>query len=216
MSTAQPARSWFRPQLSLGTLLMLMLVVGLGLAWWQDRRQLDARLQRLEQMYAPTPQTLWSAKDVLGAPDDPTGMAGKSWCPAASNGTDWIEVGFSKSVAATTIDLHETYSVGCVTEVFVVDSAGNETSIWKGIDPTPTTARAGIFSVSVPKTITAVQRVKIVVDSVNKSPWPCLDAVGLTTASGQTSWATSATCSSVYGHSSLTATKQTGFWEAFW
>lgn len=195
---------------------MLMLVVGLALAWWQDRRQLDARLQKLEKIYAPSPQTFWSTQDALGRPDDPTGMAGKSWCPSLPNGVDWLEVSFDRSVAAATIDLHETYSVGCVKEVFVLDGAGNETSIWKGTDPTPPAARTGVFSVPVPKTIKSVQRVKIVVDSVGQSPWPCIDAVSLTTANGQTTWATSASCSSVYGNNPLTASIQPSFWESFW
>lgn len=216
MSASSP-RSWFRPQLSLGTLLMLMLVVGLGLAWWLDRRELNARLDRLEQMYGMNRQPLWSARDVLGKPDDPTGGAGKSWCPASSQGVDWVDVEFDWGVAAATIDLYETYSVGCVTEVFVVDSAGNETSIWKGTDPTPKSARVGVFSVPVPKTIKSVQRVKIVVDSVkNNGSYACLDAVGLTTAAGKTSWATSSTCSSVYGGSDLAATTKQNFWASFW
>lgn len=217
MSNSPVNRSWFRPQISLGTLLMLMLVVGLGLAWWQDRRQLHARLDRLEQQWGLNRQPLWSAKDVLGKPDDPTGTAGKSWCPASSQGVDWVLVEFDRSVAATTIDLYETYSVGCVREVFVVDAAGNETSIWKGKDPTPKTARAGVFSVPVPKTVASVQRVKIVVDSVaNGGSYPCLDAVGLTTAAGKTSWATSSTCNSVYGGGDLAATTKQNVWAAFW
>ncbi|WP_425613409.1 hypothetical protein NA78x_003241 [Anatilimnocola sp. NA78] len=209
-------RPWYRLQFNLGTLLWLMLVVGLLTAWWNDRRRFDERLQKLEQTYYPTAQPVWGAADILGAPDDPTGMAGKSWCPLNSQGADWIEVGFPRPVAASTIDLHETYSLGCVTEVFVVDASGNETSIWKGTDPTPTIARTGIFQVPVPASIKTIQRVKIHVDSVGKSSWPCLDAVGLTTAAGKTTWATSSHCSSVYGNGPLTATKQTGMWQGLW
>lgn len=211
-------RRWFQLQFSLGTLLWLMLVAGLVLAWWNDRRALDARLQKIEQMYQPQVQTLWSAADVLGAPDDPTGAAGKSWCPQGSAAADWVEVSFDRAVPATTIDLYEAYSLGCVTEVLVVDRAGNETSIWKGTDPTvPGPAgRAALFSVPVPKSFKSVQRVKIHVDSVNKSPWPCLDAVGLTTANGKTHWATASKCSSVYGGGTLTAKEQKGMWAGFW
>jgi hypothetical protein len=197
-------------------MLWVMMFAGLGLAWWQDRRQLDLRLQKIEQMYAPTMQSLWSAKDVLGAPDDPTGIAGKSWCPAYPQGVDWVQVGFDRSVAAVTIEVHETYFVGCVKEVFVVDAAGNETSIWTGTDPTPATSRAGVFSVPVPKSTKSVRQVKIVVDSINKGSYPCLDAVGLTTADGQTFYATSSSCSTVYGSGDLTASIRKGFWSNFW
>lgn len=124
-----PQRSWFRWQFSLGTLLWMMLVAGLVLAWWNDRRALEMRLQKIERMYQPQTQSLWSAADILGAPDDPTGGAGKSWCPQGSAAADWVEVGFDRAVAANTIELYEAYSPGCVTEVLVVDRAGNETSI---------------------------------------------------------------------------------------
>jgi hypothetical protein len=214
MSDPLRARSFFRVQFSLGTLLWLMLVVGMALMWWNDRQQFDERLRRLEQMYSPMGQSLWGAVDILGAPDDPTGIAGKSWCPQGSSAADWVEVGFDRAVPATTVDLYETYSVGCVTEVFVVDRSGNEISIWKGTDPTPATpnARAGLFCVPVPKEIKSIQRVRVHVDSTNKAAWPCLDAVGLTAASGKTTWATSADCSTVYGNGSLSAKVKKSGW----
>jgi hypothetical protein len=216
MADAPSSRPWFRLQFSLGTLLWIMLVVGMAIAWWNDRRHFDQRLQKLEQLYYPSAQSLWGATDILGAPDDPTGIAGKSWCPMGSQAADWVEVSFDRAVAAATIDLHETYSVGCVTEVLVVDRFGVETSIWKGTDPTSPPSQTGLFQIPVHKTIQSVQRVKIHVDSTGKSPWPCLDAVGLTTANGKTIWATSSACSSVYGNGNLTASSQKGMWRGFW
>ena len=224
-SNSSHQRPWFRPQLSLGTLLWLMLLVGMSVAWWRDRQQLDQRLRKLEQASNPSPQVLWSAQDILGPPDDPTGMAGKSWCPAGSNSTDWVEVSYDSPVPATTIDIHECYSVGCVTKVEVTDGQGREVTIWQGTDPTPSTPRTGLFPVPVPKSVTSIQSVKIHVDSVGKPPWPCIDAVGLTTASknsagkpsaGKTTWATSAACSSVYGNSPLTATRPPKKWLGIW
>lgn len=217
--SAPPPRSWFRLQFSLGTLFWLMLVAGMGALWWKDRRDMDRRIQKLEQIYAPQPQVLWSAADVLGAPDDPTGGAGKSWCPAGANSADWVEVGFDSGVAAATIDLYETYSVGCVTEVVVIDGGGTRRSIWKGMDPlsasTPT-ARTGLFKVPVPASVKSVAEVLIHVDSTARGSWACLDAVGLTTPAGQTTWATSSTCSSVYGSRELTATSKSKAWYHLW
>ncbi|MFN0016731.1 MAG: hypothetical protein ACKVP0_00645 [Pirellulaceae bacterium] len=211
-------RSWLRFQFSLGTLFWLMLVVGIVIAWWKDRSSFDERLKKLEQIYAPTQQNYWGAADILGAPDDPTGGAGKSWCPAGTNVADWVIVGFDKAVPAATIDLYETYLMGCVTEVIVIDSVGKETSIWKGADPTTTTAatRTGLFAVPVPPTIKSVQRVKIHVDSTGKGSWACLDAVGITTAAGKTTWATSSDCSSVYGGGSLSAQAKKTTWHGLW
>jgi hypothetical protein len=194
-----------------------MLVVGIVVAWWKDRNSFDQRLQKLEQLYAPSQQDLWGAADILGAPDDPTGGAGKSWCPAGTSAADWVEVGFEKPVPAATIDLYETYCVGCVTEVLVIDGNRKETSIWKGIDPTtPTVARTGLFSVPVPGSIKSVQRVRIHVDSTGKNSWACLDAVGLTTAAGKTAWATSSDSSSVYSGGSLSATSKKATWHGLW
>ena len=210
-------RSPLRLQFSLGTLFWLMLVVGMALVWWKDRSSLDQRLQKLEQMYAPTQQSLWGAADILGVPDDPTGEAGKSWCPAGTSGADWVIVGCDKAVPAATIDLYETYCLGCVTEVLVIDAGGKETSIWKGTDPTTAmTARTGLFAVPVPPSIKSVQRVKIHVDSTGKNSWACLDAVGLTTAAGKTTWGTSSACSSVYDGGSLSATSKKATWHGLW
>jgi hypothetical protein len=217
-STPEPPRRppWRRLQFSLGNLFWLMVVTGMVLVWWKDRSSLDKRLRTLEQMYSPSSQSMWGAAEVLGAPDDPSGTAGKSWCPWGSRSADWIEVGFDKAVAAATIDLYETYSVGCVTEVIVIDRNGRETTIWKGTDPTPPTARVGLFQVPVPKSIKSVERVKIHVDTTLRGSWACLDAVGLSTAAGNTTWATSSNCSSVYGSGSLTATSTKRKWLGFW
>ena len=198
-----------------------MLVVGIVIGWWKDRSSFDQRLKKLEDIYAPTQQTMWGAAEILGAPDDPTGGAGKSWCPTSAGTADWVIVSFDKAVAAATIDLYETYQVGCVTEVIVIDSRGKETSIWKGTDPTAattamTSTRTGHFAVPVPSSFKSVQRVKIHVDSTKVGSWACLDAVGLTTAAGKTTWATSSDCSSVYGGGSLNVTVKKESWHGLW
>ncbi|HEX5102688.1 MAG TPA: hypothetical protein VFV87_02690 [Pirellulaceae bacterium] len=217
-SAANPPcpRSWLRLQFSLGTLFWLMLFAGMAAVWWRDRSSLDARIKKLEEMYAPQREILWGAADILGAPNDPMGTAGKSWCPAGTNTADWVEVGFDSSVRAATIDLYETYLVGCVTEVLVLDGSGNEVRLWKGTDPTPQLPRTGLFKVPVPPSIRSIEAVKIRVDSTGKGSWACLDAVGLTTAAGNTTWATSANCSSVYGGSSLTASIERKPWYRLW
>jgi hypothetical protein len=200
----------------------MMLVAGMAAVWYRDRQSLDQRLKKLEELYTPVyeREPLWGAADILGAPDDPTGTAGKSWCPMGSNAVDWVEVSYDYAVAAATIDIHETYSVGCVTEVIVTDADGNKTSIWRGTDPTTATTtntmtRTGLFRVPVPDSI-RVQRVKIHVDSRGKGSWACIDAVGLTTSAGKTTWATSSNSSSVYGPDGVSATIKRKPWYSFW
>ena len=133
-----------------------------------------------------------------------------------SSAADWVEVGFDDAVAAARIDIYETYSPGCVTEVLVIDSSGNQTSIWRGTDPTTKPGSVGLFRVSVPASIRSVQGVKIHVDSKWKGSWACIDAVGLTTPRGKTTWATSSNCSSVYGGSSLSAQSKPEPWFTLW
>jgi hypothetical protein len=127
-----------------------------------------------------------------------------------------VEVDFDQPVAAATIDLYETYSVGCVTEVIVTDGAGNQTSIWRGVDPTPRGPRCGLFQVPVPRSIKSVQSVKIHVDSRAQGSWSCIDAVGLTTAGGKTFWAAAADASSVYGAGGLSASIKRAPWYDLW
>jgi hypothetical protein len=207
-------RTWLRPTFSLGTVFWMMLVAGMAAVWWRDRSTLDARITKLEQMYAPAQQSLWGAADILGPPDDLTGGAGKCWCPRSANAADWVEVGFDKAIAAATIDLYEVYQAGCVTEVLVTDRSGAQTSIWKGTDPTPP-GRVGLFRVNVPASIKPIERVKIHVDSTTKGSWACIDAVGLTTSAGKTTWATTSTSSSVYTGSTTASVKREA-WYSFW
>jgi hypothetical protein len=70
--------------------------------------------------------------------------------------------------------------------------------------------------VPVPTSMKSVQRVKIHVDSTLGGSWACIDAVGLTTASGRTTWATSSNSSSVYGGESLSATVPKKSWFSLW
>jgi hypothetical protein len=73
-----------------------------------------------------------------------------------------------------------------------------------------------VFRVPLPGSIKSVQRVKIHVDSTGNGSWACIDAVGLTTKAGKTSWVMSATCSSVYGGSDLSAAIRKESWFSFW
>jgi hypothetical protein len=55
------------------------------------------------------------------------------------------------------------------------------------------------------------------VNSAARGSWACLDAVGLTTASGQTTWATTSSASTVYAGGSLTAaTEKKPWYSLFW
>lgn len=210
--TSQDRR--FRPQLSLGTLLWLMVVVGMSLTWWLDRQKLEQRIQKLEGIQNGSfNSSLWSAKEVLGQPDDPTGNSGKSWCPATTSTLETLQVGFGSTVTTASIEIYETYSLGAVTKVFQLDRNGNETILWQGADATvPTkTANAGVLKVKLPNPA-AISSLRIVIDGTAKPGWNCIDAVSLTDQRGKTHWATSAQATTVYGGGPATATVPTAWW----
>jgi len=109
---------------------------------------------------------------------------------AGSGTADWVVVGFDKAVTAATIDLYETYQMGCVTEVIVIDRGGErdqhlERNRPDSSDDGGDVDSSRLFAVPVPSSIKSVQRVKIHVDSTGKGSWACLDAVGLTTSTGK-------------------------------
>lgn len=170
MTSEAPLHRRFRPQLSLSTLLWLMVVVGMSLTWWIDRRKLEVRIQKLEGVQNGSfNSSLWSVKEVLGQPDDPTGNAGKSWCPATTSTLETLEVGFGGAVNTASIEIYETYSLGAITKIASVDRDGKETILWQGADATvPTkTANAGVLKVKLPNPA-AISRLRIVLDGTAK------------------------------------------------
>ena len=81
----RPKAAWF--QFSLRSMMLFVVVVCLGLAWWLDRQQLEKRVQAIEQKFAPSSITgsSWGIEQVTGPPN--TSGAGDiptAWASASS------------------------------------------------------------------------------------------------------------------------------------
>lgn len=214
MTSEAPRQRRFRLQISLGTLLWLMVVVGMSLTWWIDRRKLEERIQKLEGVQNGSINgSLWSVKEVLGRPDDPTGNAGKSWCPATTSTLETLDVGFGGVITTSSIEIYETYSLGAITKVSSLDRAGIETVFWQGADATVPTkgANAGVLKIKLP-TSSSINHLRILLDGTKKPGWNCIDAVSITDPRGKAHWATSAQATTVYGGGPTTATAPTDWW----
>lgn len=125
----------------------------------------------------------YSAAKATGAPD--VSVAGNSpdaWCPAGKNtGTDWLEVVFAKPVHATEVRVRQNDTVGAISKIEAIDSAGATHVWWEGVDPYVASATREIvwFAVRVPKTDYLVAKVKITLNLAAVTGWKEIDAVQL-------------------------------------
>lgn len=202
LNTLKPRRRDF--QFSLRTLLILMLVAALGLAWWLDRRRLEARVQRLEERMFPPPSSgaHWGTDQVTGPPN--TTVAGDivtAWASASPDGQrEWLLLKYDKPVQPTAVVIHETYNPGALMKVSVFDPNGKEVVVWTGTDPTPPGAGRGVSTIPVQVDF-KTSKVKLYLDSPKFPGWNEIDAVGLQYRWGweRTIWAVQAEASSTYG-----------------
>ena len=96
------------------------------------------------------------------------------------------------------MEIVETYNPGAVRRICSVNSLGRETELWKGVDPTPTTAAMGRSLIALPAG-TKTRRLKIYLNSPAVPGWNELDAVGLHAKDGTVQWASNAWASTAYG-----------------
>ena len=196
----RPKAAWF--QFSLRSLMLFVVVVCLGLAWWLDRQELEKRIQALERPFAPLNITgsPWGIEQVTGPPN--TAGAGDiptAWASATQDGQpEWLLLTYPKRVRPSAVEIHESHNPGAVTKVSAFDRKGNEVVVFKGTDPTPTSSSRGISKIPL-KLDFETDRVKVYLDSPNVPGWNEIDAVGLRYSWGRIIWADSASASSIYG-----------------
>lgn len=182
-------------RISLRMLLMLITLVAVSLAWLSDHRRLAQENDRLLAQ-----QTPWSASQLLGPPD----AAGSSdnrnaWASATQDGQqEWVVIEFTSPTNADAVLIYENYNPGAVSRVSTWDPAGEEVTLWEGVDPTPKTASRGVSELPVAADH-PIDRIKIYLNSMQTPGWNEIDAVGLRDQQGQIQWAQNATVSSAYG-----------------
>lgn len=190
-----PKQPWRWIRFRITTVLLLVAVLALALAWYRDHTRLAEQLYRLQN-----PDTGWGVNQLIGPPDT-TGFGDlrTAWASATQDGQpEWLRLEYERAVVLAAIVLHETYNPGAVVKVTHIPKWGPEQVLWQGTDPTPTTARGGISRLPVRAGI-KTDRIKVYIDSPAVAGWNEIDAVGIEHGGGQVIWAKGATASSSYG-----------------
>jgi hypothetical protein len=185
-------RSAMRVRLS--TLLLVTAIVAILFAWRRDRETLLAEVERLRNA-----DPRWGPDEATGAPDT-TGFGDfrTAWASQTADGQrEWLMLEFDE-VVPVEIHIYETHCPGAVDEITRVNILGQESLLWRGVDPTPRTASGGVSKFPV-SGAPATKLIKIYVDSPAVPGWNEIDAVALVDAQGTPHWARRATASSTYG-----------------
>ena len=128
-------------------------------------------------------KTQYSAAQATGAPNiSVAGNSPDAWCPAnKTDGTDWLELTFAKSVHATEVRVRQNDAAGAVTKIEAIEPDGTAHVWWEGIDPykAPAVREIVWFAVRVPKTPYLVARVKVTLNLASGPGYKEIDAVQL-------------------------------------
>lgn len=146
------------------------------------------------------PGPRWDTVQATGPPDTPgSGDITTAWASSSPDGMrEWLVLDYDRPVIPKTIEIHETYNPGAVDRVTIFRDDGTEVTVWRGVDPTLTSASRGISKIPINVDF-AVQRVKIYINSPAVPGWNEIDAVGIVDTSGKKHWAEKAYASSSFG-----------------
>lgn len=125
--------------------------------------------------------TYWSAAQALGPPNTlDYGDIDTAWAPLPDNGTlEYIILGYSTPVYASSTTIRETYGNGFVYRVDVVDQSNVFHTVWTGTDPSLPESPVD-FLVSFSQTPFLVKGVAIYTDTDHDlNAWEEIDAVQL-------------------------------------
>jgi hypothetical protein len=191
-----PKQPWRWIRFRITTILLLVAILAMGLAWHRDHQRLALQLYRLQN-----PETGWGVAQVTGPPNTAGfGDISTAWASATQDDQkEWLQLEYEKSVVPTAILVHETHNPGAVYKVTDVPLWAPEQVLWQGTDPTRVGAGGGISRLPV-STAIRTGRIKVYIDSPAVSGWNEIDAVGIEYGKDkQVIWAEQATASSSYG-----------------
>jgi hypothetical protein len=196
-----PKQPWRWIRFRISTILLLVAILALILAWRRDHQQLAEQLYQIQN-----PVTGWSVHQVTGPPNTSgPGDISTAWASATQDDQEeWLQLEYEESVIPTAILVHETYNPGAVFKVTHVPRWGLEKVLWEGTDPTPAGAGGGVSRLPVTSGI-RTSRIKVYLNSSAVPGWNEIDAVGLEYGDKEVIWAERATASSSYGGGAATS-----------
>jgi hypothetical protein len=179
----------------ISTILLLMTIVALALAWRRDHNLLAAQVYKIRN-----PSTSWGINQVKGKPNtNGFGDIATAWASSTPDDSqEWLELEYDKSVVPTAILIHETFNPGAVVKVTHVPYWGREKVLWEGIDPTAVGSPGGVSRLPIAAGI-KTGHIKVYIDSPAVPGWNEIDAVGLEYGNKEVIWATEVKASSYYG-----------------
>ena len=122
--------------------------------------------------------TGWSANQATGWPNAaPCEDDAHSWASAASNGIDWLELEYGKSVRPTEIRIHEMFGVSSIVKVEVKDGAGTYHTVYTAQSGSQNCPR--VLTIPVTGISAMVKVVRLSFDQRALNIWDEIDAVKL-------------------------------------
>jgi hypothetical protein len=206
-----PKQPWRWIRFRITTILLLIAILAMGLAWHRDHTRLTEQLYEIQN-----PLTSWGVRQVTGPPNtNGFGDISTAWASATQDDQEeWLQLEYEKSVVPTAILVHETHNPGAVFKVTHVPMWGKEQVLWEGKDPTPVGSAGGVSRLPV-SVSTRTSRIKVYINSPAVSGWNEIDAVGVEYGNKNVIWAKRATASSSYGNDGPALTVSRPFTRSF-
>ncbi len=141
----------------------------------------------------------WGPEQACGAPDTPeAGDHPAAWASRTEDGQDeWLEVEYPSEIVPTAMRVFESFHPGALRAIHALDAGGNEHELWRGVDPTPPSAKKGASLIPL-AAAPATRRLRLELASSEVRGWNEIDAVGVHDASGALHWAVAARASTTF------------------
>jgi len=190
-----PKQPWLWLRFRISTILLLITILAIVLAWRRDHRRMEAEIYRLSY-----PSAYYQASQATGPPDVTSqGDSHKAWCSATlDSDDDWLQLEYETPIVPSAIIVHENYGSGAIVRITHVPSFGIETTLWEGTSP-GSPGSAGSFTKLPVTTNIKTNRIKIYLKQSAVTNWNEIDAVALVDSNGKATWAIGAKASSTWG-----------------
>lgn len=126
-------------------------------------------------------ETSWSAQQALGAPNvyPQHGDLAQAWASQSADGhAEWIELGYDTPVAASAVEIFETFNPGAVETVELITTSGRRIELRPASAQEPVSGARRLV-IATPCTSEPIAAVRVNLASQAVAGWNEIDAVGL-------------------------------------